>query len=184
LSSKPGNGVQAAAWQEAGSVANRQNRARVAILAALDRLEIPEDRWPAFVRDHKARQAEHPEFRQRLHPPVFAPPVFDRLNQSTGDWVKAADAAWAEHRDQFLKGRDFWRKVSVDAEIPPSRQARVSGKNPSVTQRYDSAAMRLCGYPWKEIAAIQQMKESTVIKAATAVLKIAEWPTKPTAEPG
>jgi hypothetical protein len=183
LSSKPGNGVQTAAWQKAGIVANRQNTTCAAILAALDRLELPEDRWPEFVRDYKARQSNHTKFRQRLHPPPFAPPIFDPLNQSTGDWVKAADAAWAKHRDQFLKKREFWKKVGVDAEIPPSRQARVSRKTPSVTQRYDSAAMRLCGYPWKEIAAIQQMKESTVIKAATAVLEMADWPTKPTTEP-
>jgi hypothetical protein len=74
-------------------------------LAALDRLKIPEDRWPEFVLDYKARQAQHPKFRQRIRPPPFAPPVFDPLNQSTSDWVKAADAAWARHRDQFLENR-------------------------------------------------------------------------------
>ena len=177
MSSKPENGVQTAAWQKAGIVANRQNIARAAILAALDRLKIPEDRWPEFVQDYKARQAQHTKFRQRLHPPPFAPPVFDPLNQSTDDWVKSADAAWAKHRDQFLEKREFWRRVGVDAEISPSKQARA-GKTPSVTQRYDCAAMRLCGDSWKEIAAIHHMKESTVIKAATAVLRGADWPTK------
>ena len=183
MASKPGSGVQTAAWQKAGAVANRQNMARTAILAALDRLKIPEDRWPKFVVDYKARQAQHPKFRQRLHSPPFAPPVFDPLNQSTSDWVKAADAAWARHRDQFLEKREFWKKVGVDAEIPPSKQARLSGKTASVTQRYDWAAMRLCGDPWKEIAAKEQKKESTVTKAATAVLEMADWPTKPTAKP-
>jgi hypothetical protein len=180
LSSKPENGVQTAAWQKAGIVANRQNTARAALLAALVRLEIPEDRWPEFVQDYKARQAQNTKFRQRLHPPPFAPPVFDPLNQSTDDWVKSADAAWGKHRDQFLEKREFWRRVGVDAEISPSKQARVSGKTPSVTQRYDWAAMRLCGDSWKEIASIHQMKESTVTKAATAVLEMADWPTKPT----
>jgi len=183
LSSKRGNGVQTAAWQKAGIVANRQNTTRAAILAALDRLEIPEDRWPEFVRDYKARQAQHTKFRQRLHPPPFAPPVFDPLNQSTGDWVQVADAAWAKHRDQFLAKRQFWKRIGVDAEIPPPKQARVSGKTLSVTQRYDWAARRLCGDPWKEIAAIHQMNESTVTKAATAVLEMADWPTKPTTKP-
>jgi hypothetical protein len=183
LSSKRGNGVQTAAWQKAGIVANRQNTTRAAILAALDRLRIPEDRWPEFVRDYKARQAQHTKFRQRLHPPPFAPPVFDPLNQSTGDWVQAADAAWAKHRDQFLAKRQFWRNVGVDAEIPPPKQARVSGKTLSITQRYDCAARRLCGDPWKEIAAIHQMNESTVIKAASAVLEMADWPTKPITKP-
>jgi hypothetical protein len=40
--------------------------------------------------------------------------------------------------------------------------------------------MRLCGEAWKEIAARYQMEESTVIKAATAVLEMANWPAKPT----
>src|SRR5256885_2144115 len=100
--------------------------ARAAILAALGRLKIPEDRWPEFVLDYRARQTQHPKFRQRLRPAPFAPPPFDPLNQSTGDWVKSADAAWAKHRDQFLEKRQFWKKVGVDAEIPPSRQSRVS----------------------------------------------------------
>ncbi|MGB7468910.1 MAG: hypothetical protein WBW58_06030 [Candidatus Acidiferrum sp.] len=178
MSSKPGNGVQTAAWQKAGIAANRQNRARADILAALRRLGIPQDRWPEFVRDYGARQGQHTRFRQRLHPPPFVPPAFDPLNQSTGDWVKAADAEWAKHRDQYLERREFWRRVGEDSEIPPSKQARVSGKTSSVTQRYDWAAMRLCGYPWKEIAAIHQLKESMIIKAATAVLEIADWPTK------
>jgi len=43
--------------------------------------------------------------------------------------------------------------------------------------------MRLCGDPWKKIAAKEQMKESTVTKAATAILEMADWPTKPTAKP-
>jgi hypothetical protein len=43
--------------------------------------------------------------------------------------------------------------------------------------------MRLCGDAWKEIAAVQQMKESTVAKAAIVVLEMADWPTKPTAKP-
>jgi hypothetical protein len=183
LGSKAGNGVQTAAWQKAGMAANRQNMARAAILAALDRLKIPEKRWPEFVLDYRARQAQYPKFRQRLQPAHFVPPIFDPLNQSSGDWVKSADAAWAKHRDQFLEKREFWKEVGVDAEIPPSRPVRVSGKTPSTIQRYNWAAMRLCGDPWKEIAATEQMKESTVSKAASTVLKMADWPTKATPKP-
>jgi hypothetical protein len=178
MSSKPGNGVQTAAWQRAGVAANRRNTTRAAILAALDQLKIPEDRRPDCVRDYKADPVQQSKFRQRIHPQAFVPPFFDPLNQSTGDWVKAADAAWAKHRDEFLQKRRAWISLGVESEIPPSKQTRGSGKTSPVTQRYDWAAMRLCGVPWKEIAAIHQTKESTVSKAATAILRMADWPTK------
>jgi len=104
------------------------------------------------------------------------------LRQSRDEWVKAADAAWQQHRDRFLKAVQFWVTNGVDEEIPPAKSTRGAGQkgrrlNTPPNLRFEWAARRLSGAAWKEIAD-ESFKQDRVQKAATEVLKLAGWPTK------
>ena len=187
----PQTGAPGVGWQAGGAANNRQREARLGIIQALRRLGIPPVKWLDCVRTYWGDASEQTEYRHIMSPPKFQPPVFDRLNQSLEDWVKVADGAWTQHRDQFVRGCKYWEAVGVDEEISESKRSRGPGKAPRqrrrqnsvAEQRYEWAAWRLCGDEWKEVAAKYAVKESTVIKAASSVLRTAGWPTKRKAEP-
>jgi len=181
------SGVQSVSGQAAAAKQNRQRRARGGILQALSRLGIPYHEWPNFV------QADYtvlsPLYQQHISVSPFQPPAIDRLNESEAEWRKKANAAWDRHANTFVQSLEFWAKQGVDETIATAKHSRGPGKaqpgrkrkNTAIERRYEWAAMRLCGAAWKEIAAKYQTQESTVIKAASEVLRIADWPTKPKA---
>lgn len=173
--------------QAAAAEKNRQHEARSGILQALQGLGIPVKQWSDFVQAHYRDSPQPMASGQRISPRVFQPPPFDRLNESPKEWKKKADAKWEQHCEQFLENREFWVKQGVDEKIAETKRKRGRGKAPShrkhkntpIERRYEWAAMRVCGEAWKEIAAKYECKESTVIKAASEVLRVARWPTKP-----
>jgi hypothetical protein len=173
--------------QAAAADQNRQHQARLEILQALQGQGLPFQHWPDLVRAYYRSSPQRRKSRQRIALPPFQPPPFDRLNESPEEWKKKSDAAWEQCRDQFLKRCEFWVQQGLDEKIGEAKRRRGIGKaqsqrkrkNSPIERRYEWAAMRLCGEPWKEIAARYKCKESTVTKAASDVLRVAQWPTKP-----
>ena len=181
------SGVQSVLGQAAAAKQNRQSRARGGILQALGRLGIPHREWPNFVQAYY--RVPNPRYEQRISVKPFQPPPIDRLNESAEEWRKKANAAWDQHANTIVQSCEFWVKQGLDEKIFPAKHSRGPGKaqpgrkrkNTALQRRYEWAALRRCGDAWKEIAAKYQTKESTVIKAASEVLRIADWPTKPKA---
>ena len=164
----------------AAAVKNRQIRARLQIIKALQRLKIPQGQWPDYVRTFFTNPQERQGYCSTILPPPFEPPVFERLDESPEQWAKAADAAWQKYRDDFLKQCQFWVTAGVDEEIPPMKTTRGpgrKGRNSPPELRANWAALRLIGTPWKLIAG-DGFKEDKVKKAATEVLELAGWPPK------
>jgi hypothetical protein len=95
--------------------------------------------------------------------------------------VKAADAAWERHRNEFLQRRNYWVRVGVDEEIAEEKRPRGPGRTPrkrnnsTVDLRYEWAALRLCGIGCKEISARYNLKESQVTKKSKEILEAAGW---------
>lgn len=175
-----------ASGQAAAAEQNRQHQARLEILQALQRVGIPEPQWPELVRAYYRSSPQRIASRQRIWMAPFKPPPFDRLNESPEEWKKKAHAAWQEYCEQFLKRCEVWVQQGVDEKIAETKRKRGTGKvqsprkrkHTAIELRYEWAALRLCGEAWKEIAARYKRKESTVIKAASEVLRIAHWPTR------
>ena len=168
--------------EAAAATKNRQIKVRLRIIEALQRLGIQYLKWPDFVRLFYANLQERIEYQQPKPPYPFQPPHFDRLKQSPDEWVKAADAAWQQHRNKFLQVVQSWVTAGVDEEIPPAKSTRGAGRkgrrlNAYPGLRIEWAARRLSGAAWKEIAD-ESFNEGHVKKAATEVLKLAGWPTK------
>ncbi len=107
---------------------NRQQRARRSILQALDRLGIPQLQWPDFVRVYFTDSLQRTEYSQRLIPSLFQPPAFDRLDESADQWRKKANAAWAHHREEFLKRCQMFVGKGLDEEIVTAKSVRGKGK--------------------------------------------------------
>jgi hypothetical protein len=176
-----------ASGQAAAAEQNRQREARLEILQALQGLGIPFQQWSDFVQAYYRDSPQRIVSRQLISPPLFKPPAFDRLNESPKEWKKKADEKWEQHCEPFLKDREFWVQQGVDEKIPETKRRRGVGKaqsqrkrkNTAIERRYEWAALRVCGKAWKEIAARYGCQESAVIKAASKVLRVAHWPTKP-----
>jgi hypothetical protein len=178
------SGVKKVLGQAAAAKQNSQRRARGGILEAVRRLGIPYDEWPDFV------QAYYKDSNQLCQQLIwvgpFQPPPFDRLNESAAEYRKKIHAAFDQHVDPTLDLCESLVQQGIDETIDTKR-SRGPGKaepgrkrkNTDIELRYEWAARRLWGEPWKEIAAKYHTPESTVIKAASALLRIAGWPTKP-----
>jgi hypothetical protein len=183
--------TQSTTFQMSGQAAaagqNRQREARLGILKALQALGIPVKQWPDFVQVYYRESPQPMSARQLISPPPFQAPPFDRLNESPKEWKKKADEKWEQHCELFLKDREFWVKQGVDEKIAETKRRRGTGKaqsprkrkNTAIECRYEWAALRVCGEAWKEIAARYECRESAVTKAASKVLRVAHWPTKP-----
>ena len=165
---------------------NHKHKTRDGVLQTLVRLGIPQRQWPNSVLAHYKGSSHRHLFRQIIDL-AFQPPPFDRLNESPEEWKKKADADWERRRDRFLAANEYRSTQGIDGRIAPTKRSRGPGKtqkarkrkNTAIEYRYEWAARRLCGEQWKEIAFKYQIKESTVIKAASEVLRTAGWPTKP-----
>jgi hypothetical protein len=172
--------------QEWAAKKNRENEARESIVQALRELRIPEKEWPHFVQEWCLEAHRQPRFSQVAVPRSFQPPVIDRLaNQSIEEWKKQADAAWLQHRDQFVRECQLWEDVGLNEKIPPPRKERgpgAKGRNANIRDRYKWAALRLSGRAWSDIAGqFDRVDESPVAKAASRVLYEAGWgPTRST----
>jgi hypothetical protein len=153
-----------------------QREAQQRIITALQLMGIPRAKWPTFI------QLPLPvEAHQTVTPWPFQPPDFERLHQSIDEWVKAADAAWQKYRDGVVQGWQTCVQKGVDAAVPVAKSRRGPGnnrRNANTGDRYKWAALRLSGLDWKEIAARSNATISGVTKAASEVLRAAEWPTK------
>jgi hypothetical protein len=65
---------------------------------------------------------------------------------------------------------------AADLRRGPGKPKQEKGReNTPIEWRYEFAAWRLCGKLWKQIAADYDMKQSTVIKAGSEVLRRAGW---------
>jgi hypothetical protein len=159
---------------------NRQEHARAAIVQALQQLGIDQVRWPDFVQSWYANAGQQPRFRHEVIPQPFQAPTYDRLApRSIDEWKRRADEAWKHHRDRFVRDLRYWEAVGVDQKIQPPTKARGPAQNKqraNIPDRYEWAALRLCGFGWKEI--IAPVGISAVTKAATRVLFSAGWPMK------
>lgn len=165
------------------AIKNRQIGVRLQIIAALQRLGIPQRQWPDFVRKFHTSPGEQAGYTESIQPPPFQPPDFERLKESLQEWAKRADAGWQQHRDTFMRLWESWVTLGVDEEIPPMKSTRGAGRKGSRTNaapdvRVEWAARRLAGDAWKEIAFKYSKKESQVKKAASEILKLAGWPPK------
>ena len=173
---------QPVAGQLAAASKNREIRTRLLIIEALQRLGIPDSKWPDFVLKFHRNPQEHASLGQPASPPPFQPPDFDRPKQSPGQWEKAANAAWQQQRNRFLVECRFWVNIGLDEEIPLPKSTRGAGRkgrrlNAPPRLRFEWAARRLSGAAWEEIAD-EPFQESQVRKAASEVLELANWPTK------
>ena len=156
---------------------NRQREARMRIVKALERMRIPREKWQPIVQSPAG-----PEYWQTVTPDPFHPPVFNRLHQSLTDWANKADVAWTRHRDDQIQLFQSWVTLGVDDPIPEEKRSRGPGKtrrNVTPDARYDWAALRLCGMEWKQIAIDYDVTEDRVRKAATPVLRLADWARPP-----
>lgn len=163
---------------------NRQREARTRIVEALRELGIPQGEWPTFVRHWQAKAATEPTFGFKQIPRSFQPPAYDRLGPETFDeWIARADKAWGKHRDEVIVHWRNWEDAEVDEKVRPPTRPRGPGTrgkeriNVDVSERYRWAALRLMGNAWKQIDA----GTSAVEKAASRVLRLADWPTEMTA---
>lgn len=168
--------------EPAAAARNREIRVRLQIIEALQRLGIPHREWPDFVRAFYTNPQERQGYCASISPPSFQPPDFKRLNESLKEWAKAADAAWKQHRDDFMEKCQSWVTLGVDEEIPPEKKTRGPGRkgrrrNAPPGAHAEWSARRLCGATWKEIAG-DRFKVDQVKKAASKMLKLAGWPTK------
>ena len=171
---------QPVAGQLASASKNREIRTRLLIIEALQRLGIPESKWPDFVLRFHRNALGHPGFSQPFEMAPFHPPVFDRLKQSKDQWAKAANAAWQQQRDGFLAWCQSGVITGLDEEIPPPKSTRGAGRkgrrlNAPPPLRFEWAARRLSGAAWKEMADVSY-KATQVRQAATEILKLARWP--------
>ena len=158
---------------ESAAEKNQRRDARVRVIEALKRLEIPQAQWPSFV--------EKPQWPPNWQPATadkFQPPDFDRLHQSLADWRKAADLAWQQHREEQIRRWEFWVTLDVEERARQAKRPRGPGRkrrNARPDARYEWAARRLAGLEYKQIAIDYSVKEDRVRKAVTTVLLTAGW---------
>jgi hypothetical protein len=173
------------AGEAAAAKKNREREARAGIIDAFRRLGIPESRWPAFAREFDKDPAQRIEYRDYATPLPFQAPDFDRLNQSPDDWVKLANKAWEQHRQEFLQKCQDWVDAGLDEPIPAMKRARGrgrknlarGGKQVLCSRRFEWAAKYLLRIPLKEIAGADA-EPSTVGRDARNIIKAANWPIK------
>lgn len=156
--------------------------ARNNIISAFRRLDIAEEKWSPLIGPEPALGKVT---RMPAENEYFKPPVFDRFQHSPEEWKTLADVAWQKHRDKLMERWLSWERMGVDEPVPRRKQRRhrgTTGRNAGLDQRYEWAALRLLGEPWKEIA-VKYLKclteaevrkaENTVRKAATELLGLA-----------
>jgi hypothetical protein len=134
--------------QAAAALKNRMIKARLQIIAALQRLGIPQHKWPGFVLAFYTNSQQREGYSESSFLPPFQFPVFERLHDSPEQWAKKADAAWQQHRDAFLEKCQAWVSEGVDEEIPPAKQPRGpcrKGRDAPLALRAEWAARRLSG---------------------------------------
>jgi hypothetical protein len=168
-----GNGGEAWAAKK-----NRQQELRAHIVQTLQNLGIDQKDWPKFIKDWYAEERTGPRFSYKVHPPVFQPPVYNRVAQSEDEWEKVAMKAWEDHLGRFLAGQHEAERLGIDEKVPAKPKTRGLGKtrrNSDVDLRYKWAALRLRGTAWKEIAFEYRATEDRVRKAASQLLKLAGW---------
>jgi hypothetical protein len=166
--------------QAEAAARNRSIKTRWQIIEALQRLRIPQDRWPNFVKQFYQSARGWTESISPCTPPPFQPPDFDPLKESREEWSKRADAAWHRHRDGFLGEQQLWVDTGVEDVIAPPKNTRGAGlkaRNARTCDRYEWAAARLSGSQWKNIAE-SPVAADQVRKSASTVLRLANWPTK------
>jgi hypothetical protein len=166
--------------EAAAAAKNRAIWARLQIINAFQRLRIPHNKWPDFVRAFHTNPQERQGYSESNQPLSFQPPAFDRLHESPEQWAKVADAAWHQHRNAFLEKCRLWVTLGVDEDIPPAKTTRGpgrKGRNAPPESRAEWAARRLSGAAWKEIAD-EPFQQDQVKKGASELLKLAGWPTK------
>jgi hypothetical protein len=157
-------------------------------------LGIPYSQWPDFIKVYYADPHQQNHYRQSMSLLGFQAPDFDRLNQSPAEWKKAADKAWALHRNRFLEEGENWVKMGVDEEIVWKELPRGPGNkfgrgrkrrragNTAIDQRFLWAAQYLAGVPLKQIA-VEHADPSTVGRVARAIVRSAGWPTRSRRKP-
>jgi len=181
--------------QAAAAENNRRREVRLGIIQALSRLGIPYSQWPDFVKVYYADPHQQNRYSQSLSPMPFQAPDFDRLNQSPAEWKKAADKAWALHRNRFLDECENWVKMGVDEEIVWKERPRGPGNgksdrgrkrrragNTAIDQRFVWAAQYLARVPLKQIAG-EHADPSTVGRIARQIVRSAGWPTRSRRKP-
>jgi hypothetical protein len=126
--------------------------AKARLLQALDRLQIPSDKWPSF----RSLNLPSPEMAFYTRPPDFKPPVFDFMRDSPAEWRRQAGARWKDHCDSFLKRceEEIARMESSGqyVTIPPLRSSGPKRTIPPAEVRFEWAALRLSGLTYPEIA--------------------------------
>ena len=174
---------------------NRVREHRLKIVAAFQRLGIPQGRWTAAVRAFANDPTQVIDYHSCLTPLPFQAPEFDRLTQSPEEWMRLADAAWKKHRDGFLQQVEAWVAAGIDEPIETAKRVRGAGeeevtsddrkrgRNTSLERRYEWAAQYLLDVPLKEIAwpegkPAPDGDPSTVGRVAREILRAADWPTK------
>jgi hypothetical protein len=181
--------------QAAAAENNRRREVRLGIIQAFSRLRIPYSQWPDFIKLYYADPHQQNQYCQNMSPLPFQAPDFDRLNQSPAEWKKAADNAWALHRNRFLEECQTWVKMGVDEEIVWKERPRGPGNgkfgrgrkrrradNTAIDQRFVWAAQYLAGVPLKQIAG-EHADPSTVGRIARQILRSAGWPTRSRRKP-
>jgi hypothetical protein len=149
-----------------------REEAQERMIAALVRLERPLPPVTQF--------RSKSEGRQRFEAPPFQPPMFDSFRQTPEQWRKSADAAWKTYRSAQLIRMRYWADHGLDARGPMNlRGPGKTERNHRIEDRAEWAARRLSGDSWKEIAAVTGADVSTVMKAASEILRTAGWPTRP-----
>jgi hypothetical protein len=181
--------------QAAAAEQNRRREIRSGIIQGFLRLGVAFSQWPDFIKVYYGDPHQQNQYRQEISPMPFKAPDFDRLNQSPEEWKKAADCAWALHRDTFLQQCLSWVKMGVDEEIIWNNRSRGRGHgqldgerrrrrayNTAIDQRYEWTAQYLMEVPLKQIAG-EHADASTVGRIARQIVRSAGWPTRSRRKP-
>ena len=187
---KPEAGREDPEGLAAAAEKNRERATRLLIIEGFRRVGIPYAQWPEFVRAFYSDPQQQIEYHQFMPPPPFQAPEFDRLSQTSEEWVKVADRAWELHRDQFLQQCKDWVAAGVDQDIKEGKRARGTGtkvpahpddrrrgENTPIDRRYEWAAMYLLKKPLKEIAGADA-DPTTVGRVAREIVRKAGWSRK------
>jgi hypothetical protein len=122
--------------------------ARVLLLQACERLNIPEDRWPQFSEELRLPADYRPIYQMA----PFNPPEFSDLRDTPGEWMENAVRLFrkhcAEHFERIAARLQYDVSCGILTKIPQPKE-----KASALALRYEWAAKRYAfNEPYKAMA--------------------------------
>jgi hypothetical protein len=139
--------------------------ARVRLLQACDRLNIPEDRWPKFSEELILPSEYRPVYQMA----PFSPPELNDLREAPGEWMEKAVRLFrvhcTRHLERVMARIQYDVKRGILTRIPQPKE-----KSSALALRYEWAAKRYCfNEPYKAMATDEYSPER-IRKAVNKIL--------------